>query len=179
MRVLDPTPLQRALGLAPEKASARLERPEKEFFVFKIGPLMLGVASVNAREVTRLGVITPLPRAASFVMGVAGHRGEVLPVIDLLRFFAQGESRAGLRTLCFIGVHGSIAAAFVADEVVGLRKVFVADILPAPVGGEIPSEHVQGVIYETGPGQTGGKETVTLLDLPRVLQTSRQRAVSR
>jgi purine-binding chemotaxis protein CheW len=165
--------------MAPEKASARVERPEKEFFVFKIGPLMLGVDSVNAREVTRLGVITPLPRAASFVMGVAGHRGEVLPVIDLLRFFAQGETRPAPRHLSFIGVQGAVAAAFVADEVVGLRKVFVADILPAPVGGEIPSEHVQGVIYEVGNKETGGKQTVTLLDLPRVLQTSRQRAVTR
>jgi len=171
---LEPTPLQRALGLAPDKASARVERPEKEFFVFKIGQLMLGVDSVNAREVTRLGVITPLPRAASFVMGVAGHRGEVLPVLDLLRFFAQGESRHAERMLCFIGVHASFAAAFVADEVVGLRKVFVADILPPPVGGEIPTEHVLGVIHEAG-----GKKMVTLLDLPRVVQTSRTRAVTR
>ncbi len=174
MGVLDPTPLQRALGVAPEKASARVERPEREFFIFKLGALMLGVDSVNAREVTRLGVITPLPRTASFVMGVAGHRGEVLPVIDLLRFFSQGETRLGVRTLCFIGVHGSFAAAFVADQVVGLRKVFIADILPAPVGGDIPTEHVQGVIH-----QPGGKGTATLLDLPRVLQTSRQRAVTR
>lgn len=169
-----PTPLQRALGLAPDTAPARVERLEKEFFIFKIGPLLLGVDSVNAREVTRLGVITPLPRAASFVIGVAGHRGEVLPVIDLLRFFAQGERGPALRTLCFIGVHGSFAAAFVADEVVGLRKVFASDILPAPVGGEIPSEHVHGVLHDAGE-----IETVTLLDLPRVLQTSRQRAVTR
>lgn len=171
---MDPTPLQRALGLAPDKAAARAERAQKEFFVFKIGPLLLGVDSVNAREVTRLGVITPLPRAASFVMGVAGHRGEVLPIIDLLRFFSQGETHLALRTLCFIGVHGNFAAAFVTNEVIGLRKVFVSEILPAPVGGEIPSEHVQGVIHEGG-----GVETVTLLDLPRVLQTCRQRAVSR
>lgn len=171
---MEPTPLKRALDLAPDRASARVERPEREFFLFRLGPMMLGVDSVNAREVTRLGVITPLPRAASFVMGVAGHRGEVLPVIDLLRFFSQGETRLSLRTLCFIGIHGSFAASFIADQVVGLRKVFVSDILPAPVGGEIPTEHVQGVIHESG-----DKGTTTLLDLPRVLQTSRQRAVTR
>ena len=162
------------MGAAPEKAVPRVERPEKEFFIFKLGPLLLGVDSVNAREVTRLGVITPLPRAASFVLGVAGHRGEVLPVIDLLRFFAQGESRPGSRILCFIGVNGGFAASFVADQVIGLRKVFVADILPAPVGGDIPSEHVQGVL-----NSAELKGMVTLLDLPRVLQTSRQRAVTR
>ncbi len=171
---MDPTPLQRALGQAPAKAVPRVERPEKEFFFFRLGALLLGVDSVNAREVTRLGVITPLPRAASFVLGVAGHRGEVLPVIDLLRFFAQGESRPGSRILCFIGVNGSFAASFVADQVIGLRKVFTSDILPAPVGGEIPTEHVQGVFQS--PELKG---TVTLLDLPRVLQTSRQRAVTR
>ena len=57
---------------------------------------------------------------------------------------------------------------------IGLRKVFTSDILPAPVGGEIPSEHVQGVIQSAEL-----KGMVTLLNLPRVLQTSRQRAVNR
>jgi hypothetical protein len=52
--------------------------------------------------------------------------------------------------------------------------VFVADILPAPVGGESPAEHVQGVLQSAEL-----KGMVTLLDLPRVLQTSRQRAVTR
>ncbi len=166
--------MQRALGIAPQTASARVERAEKEFFIFKLGQLSLGVDSVNAREVTRLGVVTPLPRTASFVMGVAGHRGEVLPVVDLLRFFAQGEARLAQRTLCFIGVNGGVAAAFVAEQVVGLRKVFLSDILPAPVGGEIPTEHVKGVVRDET-----GKGTVMLLDLPRVLQTARQRAVTR
>ena len=49
-----------------------------------------------------------------------------------------------------------------------------ADILPAPVGGDIPTEHVQGVIKEAS-----AHGTITLLDLPRVLLTSRQRAVTR
>ena len=168
------TPLQRALGEAPDKAIARAERPEREFFIFKLGPLLMGVDSQNAREVTRLGVITPLPRAVSFVLGVAGHRGEVLPVIDLLRFFSQGETRPGARTLCFIGVAGTYAASFVADQVIGLRKVFVSEILPAPVGGDVSSEHVQGVLQSSEL-----KGSVTLLNLPRVLQTCRQRAVTR
>jgi purine-binding chemotaxis protein CheW len=171
---LSPTPLQRALGQAPERESAQADKPEKEVFLFKIGTLYLAVDSANAREVTRLGVITPLPRAASFVLGVGGHRGEVLPVIDLLRFFGQGEMKVGAHARCFIGVSGTFAAAFVADEVIGLRRVLLEEILPAPVGGEVPSEHVQGVLPDKAL-----KATLTMLDFPRVLQAARTRAVTR
>src|SRR5258708_407273 len=85
------TPLQRALGVAPDKATVAAARPEQEFFMFRMADLLLGVPSANVREVTRMGPMTPLPRMVSAVMGVIGHRGEELPIAALLPFFGVSE----------------------------------------------------------------------------------------
>lgn len=171
---MEPTPLQRALHQAPDLPPPEVSRPDRELFVFKLNTLLLGVDSSNVREVTRLGLLTPLPRMPSFVLGVFGHRGEVLPIVDLLRFLGQGEFKLSSRARVFLGVQGALTAAFVADMVIGLRRIFVADLLPAPVGGEIPVEHVAGIVRSE---ELRG--AITVLNLPRVLQLASQRAVSR
>ena len=125
-------------------------------------------------EVLRAGLLTPLPRAPSFLLGVTGHRGEVLPVMDLLRFLAKGEARIMPRTRLFVGVSGTYVAGVVADTVLGLKKILVADILPPPMGADAATEHMLGVV--AGPT---AEETINLLNFSKLLQTARQRAVSR
>jgi len=143
--------------------------------MFRLGDLMLGVPSANVREVTRMGPMTPLPRMISAVLGVVGHRGEVLPVVDLLRFLGVGELKPSPRSRIFVGVAGSLSAAFMADAVIGLRKVFTADIWPAPVTGQVPAELLLGIVTN----EKDGEGAINLLNLVRVLQSARQRAVAR
>jgi purine-binding chemotaxis protein CheW len=169
---LEPTPLQRALQVAPERAPPPRARPEQEFFFFRTGDLRLGVPSENVREVIRSGPLTPLPRVPSFILGVCGHRGEVLPVLDLLRFLGKGESRIGPRTRLFVAISSTYVAGVVCDSVVGLSRVPLQDILPPPVGGDLNTEHLLGVL-------TAGREVTSLLSFAKVLQTARQRAVAR
>lgn len=170
---MNTTPLQRALSAAPERAPAQKPRPEQEFFCFELGGLRLGVPSENVREVLRAGPLTPLPRAPSYILGVTGHRGEVLPVLDLLRFLGKGEARIGSRTRLFVGISGVYVAAVLADAVDGLTRLPVADILPPPVGGDVSTDHLLGVV------QTQGDGILSLMNFSKVLQTARQRAVSR
>ncbi|MBU8894476.1 chemotaxis protein CheW [Corallococcus sp. H22C18031201] len=160
--------------MAPERAVATQARPEQEFFCFRVGDLRLGVPSENVLEVLRAGLLTPLPRTPSFVMGVTGHRGVVLPVVDLLRFLSKGEARIGPRTRLFVGVSGSFVAGVVADTVLGLRRIPVSDILPPPLGGDAAAEHLLGVVQASGT-----QEAINLLNFTKLLQTARQRAVAR
>lgn len=148
-------------------------QPDEEVFVFRTGDMALGVLSARVREVTRMGPLTPLPRTPSFMLGVVGHRGEVLPLIDLLRFFAQGESRPTSRSRFFIGESGSFMAAFFADSVVGLRRVLLADKLPPPLGGGTQAEFLTGVVQSPEFG------TLNLLDLAKVITHARAKAVVR
>ncbi len=130
--------------------------------------------SENVLEVLRAGLLTPLPRAPSFLLGVTGHRGEVLPVMDLLRFLAKGEARIMPRTRIFVGVSGTYVCGVVADTVLGLRKFLVSDILPPPIGADAATEHMLGVVA----GATA-EESINLLNFSKLLQTARQRAVTR
>jgi purine-binding chemotaxis protein CheW len=143
--------------------------------MFRMGDLLLGVPSVNVREVTRMGPMTPLPRMAASVLGVTGHRGEVLPVVDLLRFLGVGELKPTPRSRIFIGTAGSLSVAFLTDAVIGLKKIFSSDIWPAPVTGSVPAELLLGVVAT----EREGEGALNLLNLARVLTTARQRAVAR
>jgi purine-binding chemotaxis protein CheW len=165
-------PLHRALEKAPERPSVGQSRPEQEFFCFSLGNVELGVASENVREVIRTGSLTPLPRTPAFILGVSGHRGVVLPVLDLLRFMGKGEAKLTQRTRLFVAVSDGIEAALVTDVVIGLRVIPLTEIVPAPLGGDAASEHLLGVVNPRQAGDTG----LTLLNLPKVLQAARQRA---
>jgi len=160
--------------MAPDRAIASQARPEQEFFCFRAGELRLAVPSENVLEVIRTGPMTPLPRTPSFLLGVTGHRGEVIPVMDLLRFLGKGEARVAPRTRLFIGTSGNYRVGVVADAVLGLRRIPVADILPPPLGGDSAAEHLIGV-YEVSALQ----ETLALIHFTKLLQSARQRAVVR
>ena len=148
-------------------------RPEQEYFVFRVGGVLMGVRSEHVREVTRMGMVTPLPKAPAFVLGVVGHRGEVFPLLDLLRFLGQGDSRATPRARLFVSsVHGSVVG-FVVEDVEGLRRVADADTLPKPTGPGQGLEYVEGVSHARELG------AVTLLDLAGIVAAARRMLVSR
>lgn len=170
---LEPTPLQRALAEAPQRTVEGAAAPDEEYCLFRLGALTVGVRSKLVREVTRMGPLTPLPRAPAFLMGVVGHRGAVVPLIDLLRFLGQGESKVVARSRLFISEQGSFEVGFLAEQVVGLRRIALAERLPAPAGVGVGSEFLEGVVQLREFG------TVSLLDLSRVVLAARQKAVAR
>lgn len=119
-----------------------------------------------------MGVLTPLPRTPSFVLGVVGHRGEVFPLIDLQRFLGLGEARPSARSRLFVTHLQNYVLGFLADEIIGLRRVLLADRVPAPTSvGH--SEYLDGVVNSAQLG------TVTLINLPRVTHAARQKVTSR
>jgi purine-binding chemotaxis protein CheW len=151
-------------------------RPEQEIFSFRIGALRLAFAAINVREVVRCTPLTPLPRTPAFLLGVMGHRGEVLPVVDLLRFLGKGELKPGPRSRVVIGVSSEFVAGFLADAVVGMLQIPSAEIVPAPLGNDAASEYLDGVVASADKDR---KEPLHLLTLPKLLQAIRQRVVTR
>jgi purine-binding chemotaxis protein CheW len=168
---LDAVPLIQALVGAPDRPQLAAGRPEQEFFCFRLGELQLGVPSENVREVIHVSGLTPLPRVPGFLLGVAGYRGEVLPVLDLLRFLGKGEGRIAARTRLFVGISETYICAVIADAVVGLRRIPVEEIMPPPIGNNTAAEHLLGVVH--------GKERWNLLNLGKLLTAARQKVVTR
>ena len=166
--------MQRALEAAPERPSAAKTIPDREYFCFRAGDLHLAIASEHVLEVVRSGPLTPLPRVPAFILGVCAHRGEVLPVLDLLRFLEKGAARISGKTRLVVGVSGNYVAGIVADAVTGLRGFRLADIHPVPMGGSGGGEHLLGAVRPDP-----AADTILLLDLAQLLHSARRRAVPR
>ncbi len=169
---MNSSPLRRALDAAPQKPTQTEALPERELFCFRVANLRLAFPAVHVREVIRPSPMTPLPRTPAFLMGVCGHRGEVLPTIDLLRFLARGEMVVGQRSRLLVGLSGAYVAAFLADGVVGLQRVLADQIVPAPVSGDASYEYLDGVVQQP-------EGALHVVNVPRLLQAIRQRVVSR
>ena len=169
---LESTPLQRALQAAPERPSAVETVPEIELFCFRTGQFHFGFPSENVLEVIRAGPLTALPKVPTFILGVYAHRGEVLPVLGLLRFLSKGEEQIGNKTRFVIAVSGKYVAAIVADSVIGMRRYPLSQIDPIPLGSGEGEKHLAGVVRTDRPG-----EAILFLDAAQLLQGARGRAV--
>lgn len=169
------TRLQRALRSATdEPVAAAPSAEEMLLFVFRLGSLLVGVDSALVREVVRASRLTPLPRVPSFLLGVMSHRGEVLPVVDLLRILGKGEGRLTPSSRLFVGLTKAYVAAVLVEEVQGLVTVSADRCSPPPLGSTGDDEYVRAVIANWRQG-----ETLTVLALDRLLASARARAVAR
>jgi len=121
-------------------------------------------------EVVRLGPLTRLPAAPSFLPGVFTHRGEVLPVLDIAQLVGQGSVQIRASTRAAIIHSGPWKVAVISDSVEGLVSLPRRSIEPPPAESTGMAEFLSGV----GRDRTG---TVALLDLARLVETARHRAV--
>ncbi len=172
----DPSAQPGALRAAIEASDARPATAavhlDVEFFCFRIRQTRFAVASALMTEVVRLPPVTTLPGSPSFLLGVAAHRGEVIPVVDLSRFLGMGTAVVTPRTRAAIARAEGMVVLLIADQLEGLRQLPGTSVMPPPIGGEGPAEFVSGVVTEA-------RGTLSILDLPRLLAAARSRAVGR
>jgi purine-binding chemotaxis protein CheW len=121
-------------------------------------------------EVVRLGPLTRLPAAPAFLPGVFTHRGEVLPVLDIVQLVGQGAVTIRPSTRAAIVHCGPWKVAVVSDGVEGLVAIPRSALEPPPAESSGVSEFLSAV----GRDAAG---TVAIVDLPRLVDTARARAV--
>jgi purine-binding chemotaxis protein CheW len=121
-------------------------------------------------EVVRLGPLTRLPAAPSFLPGVFTHRGEVLPVLDIGQLVGQGAIPIRPSTRAAIVHCGLWKVAVVSDAVEGLVAIPRRAIEPAP------AEHAGMAEFLSAVGRDS-HGAVAILDIPRLVETARARAV--
>lgn len=94
-----------------------------EVVEFLLGDSAFAFELEQLTEVCQLTGVTWIPGAPEFVLGVINLRGQILPVIDLKTFLGieQGGVRVFNKALIFR--KGKLVVGFIADEVIGARKV--------------------------------------------------------
>lgn len=116
------------LGVREEEEKDQATLP---LVVFHLGGEAYGLRLEQVREVIRVGLITPVPRAPSFVDGVINLRGEVMPVVDLRTRFGLDRVEPTSLSRILITTIGGVNTGLVVDAVDEVRSVGL-DTLGAP-----------------------------------------------
>lgn len=121
----------------------------KKFLSFCLGREHYGVEILRVREIIGLIAITPLPRAPSYVKGVANLHGRIIPVIDL-RAKLGIPGAEPTRETCIIvldnGEGDSAAMGIVVDSVCEVQDIERESIEPAPAFADaIPPDYIEGI----------------------------------
>ena len=150
----------RALALAQEPSLEEAAVEGIEVVEFMLAYERYAVESRYVREVSYLENLTPLPCTPAFVLGIVNLRGEIIPVIDLRKFFDLPEK--GLTDLDKIIVlqSGKILFGILADTIVSVRRILLTHIQPSlPTLTGVRKNYLKGVT----------PERVVILDAERLL----------
>lgn len=148
----------KALGRPREKAPAA--ESLLEVLEFRLAQECYAVETRFVREVYPLKDLTPLPCTPPFVLGIVHVRGQILPVLDLKRFFDLPEQGlTDLHRIILVRGH-DLELGLLADVIVGVRSIPVESLqssLPTLTG--IRGDYLKGVTAER----------LVVLDLARIL----------
>jgi purine-binding chemotaxis protein CheW len=131
-----------------------------EVLEFRLAKERYAIEARHVREVYPFKELTPLPCTPAFVLGIVNVRGQILPVLDLKRFFDLPET--GITDLHrIILLRGNdLDLGLLADMSVGVHSIPLASLQPSlPTLTGIGQEYLKGV--------TGDR--LIVLDVARIL----------
>jgi purine-binding chemotaxis protein CheW len=123
----------RALEMAEETGGQKVTSATIEIIEFVLATESYGIESAFVKEVYPLKDFTPLPGVPSFIMGIVNVRGQILPVVDLRKFFSLSEKGLGEMNKVIILRNDQMEFGIVADVVEGTRTLAIDDIMATPV----------------------------------------------
>jgi len=139
----------RALALAQELPAQEVRNEDIEIVEFILGYERYALESCYVTQVAEVEDITPLPCTPGFIRGVVTLHGEILPVIDLKKFFEVPEKELPGRNKVIVLQSGKMTFSILADEVLGARHILSTDLQPSlPTLTGIRKRYLKGVTSE-------------------------------
>jgi chemotaxis signal transduction protein len=115
------TPLHAAtIATTPRILAGPQERAAARLCVFRLGERVLAVPVVRVREVMVIDDVTPVPRAAPHILGVASLRGTVVTLVSLEPLFGRPPREASRGARAIVLADPAVRVAIVVDEVMDL-----------------------------------------------------------
>lgn len=139
----------RAIAMAQEPEQKRAASATIGVIAFTLAAETYAVESAFVREVYPLRDFTPLPGVPPYIFGIINVRGQILPVVDLKKFFNLPEKGLGDLNRVIILYDNQMEFGILADVVNGTQNIEPEDIrvVPATVTG-IGEEYLKGVTKE-------------------------------
>lgn len=169
-RTIDPSPPDKEAARILADRAQELARPLKEddrpapgeaVVVFRLARELYAIPQLHVREIGPLANLTEVPCVPRFVLGVFNLRGQILPVIDIKRFFDLPETGLDDMHVAVIVRIGDFEFGILADVVVDTRVILSTEVeqaLPTLTG--IRREYIKGVTADH----------VVILDLPAMVE---------
>ena len=103
---------------------------------------------MKVKEIAKAGNFTYVPNTVPFVLGVYNLRGEIIPIVDLRRFFnieVPEYSKSTLESMLIVTVEDQLFGVVVdaIDKVIGIQKSTIQP--PHPLFGDINIKYISGV----------------------------------
>ena len=104
-------------------AGAAADDQQQLYFVFRDGSEAYAVPPTSVVEVITKTDATPVPFTPDWIDGVISVRGEIVPVLDLFRYFCLPSELSKRRNrLILVGIDGNSIAIW-SDQIVGVETV--------------------------------------------------------
>jgi purine-binding chemotaxis protein CheW len=132
------------------------------FVAFIVGSVRYALDIAHVREIVTPLLLTKLPHTPGGLAGVADHRSEVVPIINLRARFNLPQAVEPTRKSKWILVSvGGKTVGLVVDDVLGVLRVSVGEFRPAPeLGGGDQARGISNVTTYDG-------QLVFVLDLSK------------
>jgi purine-binding chemotaxis protein CheW len=125
--------------------------PQKSLVGFVVGDVHYAIGIGQVREIVNPLPITTLPHTPPEVSGVADHRGDVVPVIDLRTRFGLAPTAPSRSTKWILVDAGERMVGLVVDAVTEVFGTGGDEIRPTPVmGGSRDLRGIRGVTNHNG-----------------------------
>jgi purine-binding chemotaxis protein CheW len=142
---------------------ARAETHDLPLVVFHLDQEVYALRLHQVREIIMVGLITPVPRAPSFIEGVLNLRGEVMPVMDLRdRFGLERRTATSLSRIIITSI-SDVWTGLVVDAVDEVKTVDERKLEEPP---HYTSVGANAYIHKVARSAEG---VVFLLDIQRLL----------
>jgi len=136
----------RAIAMAQEPEQKRAASATIGVITFTLAAETYAIESSFVKEVCQLKDFTPLPGVPSYIFGIINVRGQILPVVDIKKFFNLPEKGLGDLNRVIILCNDRMEFGILSDVVHGTREIELEDILgvPSTVTG-IGEEYLKGI----------------------------------
>jgi purine-binding chemotaxis protein CheW len=161
--------MAKEMGLQEASESEAASTEEISVVAFSLGHEVYGMELQEVREIIMVGLVTPVPRAPSFILGVLNLRGEIIPVIDLrMRFGLEHVDNTDLSRIIVTPI-GGVFTGLIVDSVTEVKNIDKKLLEPPP---KVTSVGANAYITQVARTSSG---VIFLLALQQLLTESENR----
>jgi purine-binding chemotaxis protein CheW len=136
----------RARALARPARREEVKGETVEVIEFRLAQERYAIEHAFVREVVSLKELMPLPCTPPFIAGIMNLRGQILPLIDIKKFFDLPEVGIVDLHLVIIVHAGDVEVGILADAISGVAAIPVDAIQPSlPTLTGIRAKYLKGV----------------------------------